>query len=273
MRLKKERPQPQGVQSLDTGLAVAFMVARAGRPVALTDVAKNLEMLPSTAHRHLASLCRAGLVEQVGPSGHYDLGPSAFEFGFAALRRLDTQKLWNEAISQLRDETDLTSMAIAWGTFGPTVVQWKESRQPVWLNAHVGTVLPLLRSAGGLVFCAYSANAEISAAIAREFKATPAPTNHRRRLTTRALETLLRKIHRTGYADIDGDVIEGVAAASAPVFDSNGTVRLALSLLGPSSQVNLDRGGGHVLALLKAARGLSQRLGCAIESQTHAAKS
>jgi len=241
------------------------MVARAGKPVALTDVAKGLYLLPSTAHRHLASLCRAGLVEQVGPSGHYDLGPAAFEFGFAALRRLDTQKLWNEAISQLRDETDLTSMAIAWGTFGPTVVQWKESRQPVWLNAHVGTVLPLLRSAGGLVFCAYSANGEIRAATAREFKATPAPTNHRRRLTMRALETLLGKIRRTGYADIDGDVIEGVAAASAPVFDSNGTVRLALSLLGPSSQVNLDPGGRHVRALVNAARRLSQRLGYTFE--------
>ena len=73
------------------------MVARAGRPVALTDVAKSLGMLPSTAHRHLASLCRAGFVEQAGPSGHYDLGPAAFEFSFASLRRLDTQKLWNEA--------------------------------------------------------------------------------------------------------------------------------------------------------------------------------
>jgi DNA-binding IclR family transcriptional regulator len=261
VRLKQRKPGPQGVQSLDTGLAVAFLLARAGKPVALTDVARDLGMLPSTAHRHLASLCRAGLAEQAGPSGHYDLGPAAFELGFAALRRLDTQKLWNEAITDLRDRTDLTSMVIVWGSFGPTVVQWKESRQPVWLNAHVGTVLPLTRSAGGLVFCAYPAHGDIAAAIVQEFKAAPSPTHRRKRLTQRGLETLLKDVRRKGHAVIDGDVIEGVAAASAPVFDSNGTVRLALSLLGPSSQVNLDPKGAHVRALLGVAQALSQRLG------------
>ena len=261
MRLKKEKAQPQGVQSLDTGLAVAFMVARAGKPLALTDIAKGLGMLPSTAHRHLASLSRSGLIEQAGPSGHYGLGPAAMEFGFAALRQLDTQKRWNEAIERLRDQTDLTSMVIVWGTFGPTVVQWKESRQPVWLNAHVGTVLPLTRSAGGLVFCAYPPFREIDAAIQREFKSSPAPTNRRAPLTRTAFSALLSKIRRAGYADIDGDMIEGVAAASAPVFDGTGSIKLALSILGPASQVNLDPAGHHIEALLHAADRLSRQLG------------
>ena len=102
--MKKQKPPPQGVQSLDTGLAVAFLVARAGRPLALTEIATVLQMLPSTAHRHLASLSRAGLIEQAGPSGLYDLGPSAIEFGLAALRRIDAQKLSSQAIERLRQK-------------------------------------------------------------------------------------------------------------------------------------------------------------------------
>ena len=258
---RKHATKAQGVQSLDTGLAVAFAIARAGVPVALTDIANELGMLPSTAHRHLTSLARAGLVEQSGRSGRYELGPAAVEFGFAALRRLDSQKLWGEAIEALRDETNLTSMVIVWGTFGPTVAQWKESRQPVWINAHVGTVLPLTRSAGGLVFCAHPPYHEVGTAILREFASKPAPTNRRRRIGPRAFQALLANIRRTGYATIDGDVIEGVAAASAPVFDGSGSVKLALAILGPSSQVNLDPGGPHVTALLRVARGLSQRFG------------
>ena len=257
----KKKSVPQGVQSLDTGLAVAFMVARAGRPVALTEIATALQMLPSTAHRHLASLSRAGLVEQAGPSGHYDLGPSAIEFGLTALRRLDAQKLWSQAIERLRDETDLTSMAIVWGTFGPTVVQWKESRKPVWINAHIGTALPLTRSAGGLVFCAHSSSQGIAATLDQEFASHPTPTNHLKRLTRKSFQSLLSRIRRAGYADIDGDLLEGVAAASAPVFDQNGNVRLAISVLGPSSQVNLDPQGAHVTSLLTVSRWLSHRLG------------
>lgn len=259
--MKKRQSPAQGVQSLDTGLAVAFMVARAGGPLALTEIASGLRMLPSTAHRHLASLSRSGLIEQVGPSGRYDLGPAAIEFGLAALRRLDAQKLWSEAIGRLRDDTDLTSMVIAWGTFGPTVIQWKESRQPVWINAHVGTILPITRSAAGLVFCAHPPSRDVGTAVEREFNSDQPPTNHRRRLTGRKFQALLETIRRRGYADIDGDVIEGVAAASAPVFDSNGSVKLAISMLGPSSQVDLSPGSRQVKSLLGAARQLSHRLG------------
>ena len=269
--MKKRPAQAQGVQSLDTGLAVAFAVARAGMPVALTEIASELGMLPSTAHRHLTSLSRAGLVEQSGPAGRYDLGPTAIEFGFAALRRLDTQKLWNQAIERLRDETDLTAMVIAWGTFGPTVIQWKESRQPVWINAHVGTVLPLTRSAGGLVFCAHSANTSVAAGIEREFKKSSPPTHNRRRLDRREFAELLLKVRRAGYADIDGDVLEGVAAASAPVFDSNGNIAIALAILGPSSQVDLDSKGPHVKSLLKIAGWLSQRLGHQVGGESSSA--
>jgi DNA-binding IclR family transcriptional regulator len=259
--MKKRKPRSQGVQSLDTGIAVVFKVARAGRPVALTDISNDLGLLPSTVHRHLASLSRAGLIEQAGPSGAYDLGPAAIEFGLAALGRLDSQKLWNEAIERLRDQTDLTSLVIVWGTHGPTVVQWKESRQAVWLNAHVGTVLPMVRSAAGLVFCAYPPSRETAALIDREFASGPAPTNRRRKLTGSAFQSLLAKIRRTGYADIDGDLIEGVAAASAPVFDSTGNVKLVLSILGPSSMVRLEPAGPHVKSLLNASRALSNRLG------------
>ena len=266
--MKKRPAQAQGVQSLDTGLAVAFAVARAGMPVALTEIAGELGMLPSTAHRHLTSLARAGLVEQSGPAGRYDLGPAAIEFGFAALRRLDTQKLWSQAIERLRDETDLTAMVIAWGTFGPTVIQWKESRQPVWINAHVGTVLPLMRSAGGLVFCAHPPYAAVGDAIEREFRKGTAATHNRRRLGRREFDALLAKVRRAGYADIDGDVLEGVAAASAPVFDSTGNITIALSILGPSSQVDLDSKGPHVKSLLKIAGWLSQRLGHRVDGES-----
>ena len=263
MKRTKRGTTRAGIQSVDTGLAVAFLVARAGKAVALTHIAKHLDILPSTAHRHLASLSRAGLIEQVGDGGHYDLGPAAIEFGLAALQRLDTQKLWIEAITSLRDATDLTSLSIVWGNLGPTVVQWKESRQPVWINAHIGTVLPLTRSAAGLVYCAYPPSRTIASAIEKELASRPAPTHRGRRLNHRSLQTMLARIRKAGYALIDGDLVEGVAAASAPVFDATGQVKLALSILGPSKIINLDPASPHISALLEVTRRLSTRLGYA----------
>ena len=118
------------------------------------------------------------------------------------------------------------------------------------------------------MFCAHPPYAAVGDAIEREFRKGTAATHNRRRLGRREFDALLAKVRRAGYADIDGDVLEGVAAASAPVFDSTGNITIALSILGPSSQVDLDSKGPHVKSLLKIAGWLSQRLGHRVDGES-----
>lgn len=263
MNAKKETTakEPTGIQSLETGLSIAFALARASKRLSLTEISATLGILPSTVHRHLVSLSRLGLVQQAEPNGRYELGPGAAEFGFAALRSLDAQKLWSEAIARLRDETGLTTLAVVWGTFGPTVLQWKASVSPVTMHVHLGAVLPLTTSASGLVFGAFHDPREVLPQVEQEFKARKQITLKGKPLTRAGYADAVQQVREEGLASVQGDMHAGVDSLSAPVFRADGDLQLALTVLGGSGDIDIDRDGSHVLALRSTASWLSSRLG------------
>lgn len=250
-----------GIQSLETGLSIAFALARASRRLSLTEISAQLGILPSTVHRHLVSLSRLGLVQQPEPNGRYELGTGAAEFGFAALRSLDAQKLWGEAVARIRDETGLTTLAVVWGTFGPTVIQWKASVAPVTMHVHLGAALPLTTSASGLIFCAFHDEAEITPLIDAEFGSNKRITHRGTELTRPMLDALIERIRQERLAGIVGDVQAGVNSLSAPVFQVDGSLQLALAILASSGEIDMSPSGAHATALQSAAAWLSARLG------------
>jgi DNA-binding IclR family transcriptional regulator len=73
--MRRNVPARPGVQSADMTLKVLMAVAQGAGPRPLKDIAAAARMAPSSAHRHLTSLVRAGMVEQHDATGRYDLGP------------------------------------------------------------------------------------------------------------------------------------------------------------------------------------------------------
>lgn len=267
-RIRESNKSSTGIQSLETGLAVAFALARAGRRLSLTEISNQLAILPSTVHRHLASLSRLGLVQQAEPNGRYELGPGAAEFGFAALRGLDAQQLWAEALSRLRDEMGLTSLIVVWGTFGPTIVQWKPSLSPVTLHAHLGAVLPLLTSASGHVFCAFSDDAITKPLMDREFGSAKRRTFLGKPLTRKSFRSVVANVRAEQLAVVQGDLHGGVDSLSAPVFRGDGDLQLALTILAATGDIDLDSKGAHAKTLKRTAAWLCSALGYAAAGQS-----
>lgn len=72
--MSDETAHGQGLKSLDTALGVLSYLAAQGGPQTLSDIGRGCGMPPSKVHRYLASFVNAGLVQQQGRSGQYDLG-------------------------------------------------------------------------------------------------------------------------------------------------------------------------------------------------------
>ena len=87
------RTQRLGINSLETGLRLARVLADEAWPLPLKDVAARAHMPPAKAHRYLVSLIRTGLAEQDRESGHYRLGAFALELGLSALGSLDVLRI------------------------------------------------------------------------------------------------------------------------------------------------------------------------------------
>lgn len=244
------RSQP-GVKSVQVGLRVLAALAEAYRPMMLSELAKAAGMPSAKAHRYLASLCLAGMVEQEGPGGRYALGPLALAVGLSALHQLDHVRVAGEAVAALRDRTDQTGLVAVWGSAGPTIVRWEECRRPMAVNVRVGSVLRLLDSATGLVFAAYLPQHLTRRLLAPEMRGRDAAE----------VESRLAEVRTRGMARVRGQQMASINALSAPVFDRTGALVAVMTLLGTETHFDVAWDGALARALRDAAQAASARLG------------
>ncbi|MHA1537886.1 MAG: IclR family transcriptional regulator [Alphaproteobacteria bacterium] len=245
--------EQQGVQSVEIGMALLAALAAYPRPAGLTDIAEAAGMAPAKAHRYLVSLIRAGMVERSADSGKYRLGEAALHVGLAALAGLDVMGFAGEALIALRDEIDETVLLAVWGNRGPVVVRWEESSRPVTTNVRPGSVMPLLTSSTGRAFAGFLPEAQTRPYIAEESRRDPA--------LAKEFAAVLAETRAHGLARVEGDLLPGIAALSAPIYDHQNEVAAVLTALGPQGQFNARWDGTVAEALRHAARDLSYRLG------------
>ena len=256
-----------GIQSVEVGFGLLDVLANAGAPLNLRDLAAQANMSAAKAHRYLVSFQRLKLVVQDGASTRYDLGPAALKLGLASLSRIDAVKLARARLPLLMGEIGQTLALAVWGNQGPTIVHWEESPQVITVSLRLGDVMPLTSSATGLCFAAFMATRQNAAKTRLQslLKAEMASTQKlgRQDLPTSlsAVNALLDEARAHGAARVVNTLLPGVGGFCAPVFDADGHMVLGMVALG--SLVSFDPAvDGQVATPLKAAaRQLSRDLG------------
>ena len=255
------RSDKGGVQSAEVALRLLRVLVEARKPMMLRDLAAAGRMPPAKAHRYLVSLGREGYVEQDGTGGLYDLGPYALELALACLARIDYVRIASAALPELCRRVDETVALAVWGSRGPAFVRWEEPPHAVASNVRVGSVIPVLHSASGRVLAAYLPREIVDPFIAEELKQAARSRHKRGPRSRRAVEVMLSEVRRTGLARVSGDLLSGINAISAPVFNHRRRVVLALTVLGDESRFECFRNGPIVRAVQETALEVSRRLG------------
>ena len=160
--------------------------------------------------------------------------------GSGNVASLNAVHLARPCLEDLNRETDKTVGLGVWGNLGPTLIWWIEGSRPLELNLRCGMVLPLLGSATGKVFAAFSAP-ELTApfiegelALAQRsdilpFVSRQAVDEHLALVRERRLGTIVDAV----LTDINERGVNGV---SAPVFDASGSIVLALTMMGDAAR-------------------------------------
>jgi len=249
-----------GVQSVEVGLALFRRLADAGRPLALSDLARAAGMHRAKAHRYLASLMQAGFVKQLD-DGSYDIGPYVLDLSIACMARLDPVQLGAAAAAGLAAACDETCVAAVWTGAGATVVRACRPQRQVAIGIAEGTVFNLTMSATGRVFAAWLPAAETQAALDAELAGHKARRNRLAPRSAKEMQAVLEEVRREGLSAVRGLNAPGVNALAAPVFDAGGRIVLALTLVGPEMSLDVAYDGRPARLLRRAAAGLSARLG------------
>jgi DNA-binding IclR family transcriptional regulator len=255
----------RGIGSIVIGGRLLAVMANAGRPLMLRDIAAGAELTSAQAHAYLVSFRKIGLVEQTSESGLYQLGPFALQLGLARMRSVDALRLATRAAPELAVELGLMTTVTVWGSLGATVVQVNEAGNQVHVNLRAGTVYSLLRTATGRVFAAFLPKEVVAAhrKTAAKISGLLEPAN------AEPTEELLVEVERArarGYATAVGSPIPGVNAVAAPIFDHTCGLKVALTVIGPASLVDISPDSALVARVVAFSAALSAELGMRAEA-------
>jgi DNA-binding IclR family transcriptional regulator len=202
----------------------------------VSELATRTGLVPSTAHRLLATLAKRGYVSQRADSGRYALGynlvelASGLEQGLARLRRVARPHL--EGVQRATEET--TNLVVLDGDRVIYVDQVPGSRS-VRMFTVVGAAALAHTTAAGKAILAFGPPETVGALYSDQ--------DGLERLTPRTLTTVdalkedLARTLKRGYAIDNEEHEEGVSCVAAPVLDRDGRPRAAISISAPTARV------------------------------------
>lgn len=219
-----DKPRNNGrVRSVEVSVSILTALARHDGPMSLNEIARTVDMPAAKAHRYLASFLESGMVHH-RRSGTYDLGPLAARIGLAAIARTDVVNRVTEELEELVETTNRTALLSVWGNVGPIVVRWERSPHVLITTLGLGSRLPLLRSATGRVFLAFSRRRVTAGMLEAELSTDPSPPD------AREIEALIEKTRASGLAGVDQTFIPGLYALAAPVLNGQGEADAVVTL-------------------------------------------
>ena len=252
----------RGIQSIELGGSVLkALIDVRGTALPLRDVAQAAGMSASKARRYLLSFARIGLVSQDAAGGYYELGPLAIRLGLAAIAAMTVDRVAPPIIRDLRRRLQETTVLTIWSDNGPIVLQVEDSQRPVTLTAPIGSTLPMTGSATGLLFGAYFDAEATAPRIALELSAKVHDAGARQ--ARRDYDLRLDEVRLHGMARVEGELLSGVSALAAPVFDHSGSLVAGIGVLGHRGILDTRWDGIACTELKRAAALLSERCGYA----------
>lgn len=222
----------QGFQSVARAAQLLEMFTVDKPALSLGEITERLGVSKPTAHRYASALRDAGLVRQA--DGAYTLGPRVVELASAALAGLEVIEVAGPHLARLGADTQQTAVLSVWDGEAPVVVRVHDAAagRIVRIVVNTGSRLPA-ESAQGLVF--------------RAFMDRDDP------------DLGLRTVRRDRLAYFP-DVVEGIAALGAPVFQGEEIVA-TVAVVGTSATIARGPRAAMSRTLAAAAEALTRELG------------
>jgi DNA-binding IclR family transcriptional regulator len=126
----------------------------------------------------------------------------------------------------------------------------------VFLNVRVGSLLPLHRSATGLVFGAYMPEKQLEAALELQLA-----QKRMTRADAKSFQAALPAVRKARVAAVEGSLVAGVSAIASPIFDASGRVVLVMGILGQEGSIDAASDGELAQALKASTFDASAQLG------------
>lgn len=250
-------PRTAAVQSVLVAVRVLEALALAGAPLRVTDIARALAEPKGRMHRHLVTLCQAGLVAQDPATERYHLTWRLFEIGQAAGEQFDLKRIAEPEMHRLRDAAGQSVLLAVPSGAAPLVVHALEADNKVSITVKPGNRPPPHCSAQGRVMLAFASQAARNQALAGRL----APLTRASMTDAATIRARLALVRGRLWETAPSETLLGINVLAVPLFAADDVLVGSLGLVG-SEQFVEDPPAPLQLALLHAAAAaISRSLG------------
>lgn len=254
------------IQVLDRAVGVLNAVAGEGPELGVAELAAQLRLRRSTAHRLVMVLECNNFLQRDAVTGKCRLGSRLMQLGLVALSRLDLAHLSRPHLKRLVDEVEETAhLGLLMDSEVISIVN-VQCRHPLRFPSTVGTRSPIHCTSQGKAVLAFSPP-EVVKGLLEHGRLK----SHTKKTITSKAQFLkeLSRIRELGYAIDDEEYEVGLRCIAAPVRDISGDVIAALSIAGPAFRMADDRIGALSTAVMQAAARLSSCIGFSRRKKVH----
>lgn len=248
----------RSIQSVELGFRLIQCLEEAPGSLSLKELSARAGMPASKAHLYLVSFRRVGLIVQEEVGGRYNLGPYALQLGLAALRKLDVGRIAGPLLEELSAGTGESSYLAVWGNRGPCIIIRADGARPSPMSLQVGYVLPVVSTATGRIFLSYLPRSTIAAVLDNEVSG---PDARKPAGDAAKLDRIIAETRAIGMARTDSLLNTGFTALSAPILSHDRALAGAITIIGPSGQMDADFSGAGAVRLRQVADSISGQLG------------
>jgi DNA-binding IclR family transcriptional regulator len=241
--------------TLVKGLGLLEVLARADRPLGVTELATRIGIGKSNVHRLLQALVELGYVRRDADTGAYAASIRLWELGSAVLANLDLRRASQAWMDWLLERTRETVHLSVLDGDEVVYVHKVDSPEPVRAYSQIGGRAPAHCVATGKAMLAWLGPAQLDA-LSRRLRAFSPRTLVEPADFLREME----RVRQNGYAVNRGEWRESVGGVAAPVRDPSGQVVAALGVSGPIERLRPSTFRTLAVDVMRAADGVRAAL-------------
>lgn len=242
--------------TLVKGLSLLEALASTPNVSGVSELARQLNLTKSNAHRLLQTLVAVGYVRNLGQSGRYELTLKLWQLGSQVIGRMDLKTIGSQYVERLCQVCAETVHLSVLDGAEVVYIDKMDSPQPVRAYSQVGGRVPAYCVATGKALLAHAPAALIDSVALQLAPFTPLTIT-----TPNELRAELEAVRSRGYAVNRGEWRDGVWGIAAPIRDAGGRVCGAIGVSGPAERFKPRRLKQLAPMVMGVARQISARLG------------
>jgi len=193
--------------------------------LSVTEIATELGIAKSTAHRMLISLESEGLIVKEQKNNLYRLGVSFLSLGNVITKNMRIYNHSSNILKHLQKTTGETSGVMVLENEYAYVINIEESHYPIHYSTYIGQKEPVYYSSTGLAILAFQSAKVIHAIKEKAF------------IPVKDFEQKIDFIRLNGYCVSIDEFYENVTSIAVPVRNGRGEVIASLAIAGPSERI------------------------------------